>query len=196
LNQHSLFSVVNNLSRTGRKTGECYKKPSYDVKPEEVVMKLYLQQHGEVCTKEVDPERPLTDKGQQDIDRLAGFLAASGVRVARVMHSGKLRAAQTAARMAESVAPAIEVETSDQLAPNDDPKRFDLPGKGTNADVLVVGHLPFMVRLVSYLLVGDEDLSLLSFQPGTVVCLEQDTDDHWQLRWMMPPGLVSQQAGE
>jgi phosphohistidine phosphatase len=159
-------------------------------------MKLYLQQHGEACNKEVDPERPLTDKGQQDIDRLAAFLGASGVRVARVMHSGKLRAAQTAARMAESLAPGVEVETSDQLAPNDDPGAFDLPCKGTNADVLVVGHLPFMARLVSYLLIGDEGLSLVSFNPGTIVCLEQGSDEHWQLCWMMPAGLLDKQSGE
>ena len=53
-------------------------------------MKLYLVQHGEACAKEIDPERPLTEQGQADIDRLAVFLKAAGIQVERVIHSGKL----------------------------------------------------------------------------------------------------------
>ena len=55
-------------------------------------MKLYLVQHGEACAKEVDAERPLTDQGKRDIDRLAAFLKQAGIQVSRVIHSGKLRA--------------------------------------------------------------------------------------------------------
>ena len=59
-------------------------------------MKLYLAQHGEACPKEVDPERPLTDQGREDIERLTAFLGRAGIQVTRVIDSGKLRAAQTA----------------------------------------------------------------------------------------------------
>ena len=55
-------------------------------------MKLYLVQHGEACAKDVDPERPLTDQGNADTDRLAAFLKQAGIQVERVIHSGKLRA--------------------------------------------------------------------------------------------------------
>ena len=47
-------------------------------------MKLYLVQHGEACAKDVDPQRPLTEQGRADVDRLARLLASAGVRVERV----------------------------------------------------------------------------------------------------------------
>ena len=67
-------------------------------------MKLYLAQHGEACAKDIDPERPLTDQGRDDIERLAAFLARAGIQVERVIDSGKLRAAQTADLLAAAVA--------------------------------------------------------------------------------------------
>ena len=59
-------------------------------------MKLYLVQHGEACAEDVDPERPLTAQGRADVERLAAFLQQAGIQVGRVIHSGKLRAEQTA----------------------------------------------------------------------------------------------------
>ena len=64
-------------------------------------MKLYLVQHGEAHAKNVDPERPLTERGHGDVARLAAFLSRAGVRVERVIHSGKLRAEQTAGVLAK-----------------------------------------------------------------------------------------------
>ena len=90
-------------------------------------MKLYLAQHGEACPKDIDPERPLTDQGREDIERLAEFLARAGIQVERVIDSGKLRAAQTADLLAAAVAPLVELETSDRINPNDDPSPLRSP---------------------------------------------------------------------
>ena len=73
----------------------------------------------------MDPDRPLTDRGIEDIDLLAVFLANSGIRVQRVIHSGKLRAQQTALRLAKVLAPGVAPEASGLLHPNDNPKAFD-----------------------------------------------------------------------
>lgn len=50
-------------------------------------MRVYLVQHGDAVPKEVDPDRPLSDTGRQDIERLAKFLNAAKVRVSRIIHS-------------------------------------------------------------------------------------------------------------
>ena len=155
-------------------------------------MKLYLAQHGEACAKDIDPERPLTDKGREDIERLAEFLARAGIEVERVIDSGKLRAAQTADLLAASVAPLVELETHDRINPNDDPRAFDWEQATGGQDTLVVGHLPFMARLVSLLVVGDPDRSMTAYRPGSVVCLERDSDGHWQIDWMIRPHLLGQ----
>ena len=139
-------------------------------------MRLLLVQHGEACTKDVDPDRPLTDRGSADVDRLAGFLGDAGIRVGRVIHSGKLRARQTAARLAAVIAPGVELEVSGLINPNDNPAAFDWQSGSWDSDTLVVGHLPFMARLVAHLVIGDQDRSITAFRPGSVVCLQQDDD--------------------
>jgi phosphohistidine phosphatase len=155
-------------------------------------MKLYLAQHGEACAKDIDPQRPLTDQGREDIERLAAFLAQASIQVERVIDSGKLRAAQTADLLAAAVAPLVELETSDRINPNDDPRAFNWEQATGGQDTLVVGHLPFMARLVSLLVVEDPDRSIMAYRPGSIVCLERDSDGHWQIIWMIRPHLLRQ----
>jgi phosphohistidine phosphatase len=155
-------------------------------------MKLYLAQHGEACAKDIDPERPLTDQGREDIERLAEFLARAGIEVERVIDSGKLRAAQTADLLAAEVAPLVELETSDSIDPNADPWAFDWEKATGGQDTLVVGHLPFLARLVSLLVVEDPNRVTTSYRPGSVVCLERESDGHWLINWMIRPELLGQ----
>ena len=153
-------------------------------------MKLYLVQHAEACTKDVDPQRPLTEQGVQDMARLAAKLKHAGIEVGRIIHSGKLRAKQTAESLAQALAPGLELETSGLLNPNDNPKAFDWQSESWDTDTLIVGHLPFMARLVSHLLAEDELRIVAGFTPGSIVCLESHHDGHWQLNWMLRPELL------
>jgi phosphohistidine phosphatase len=153
-------------------------------------MKLYLVQHGEAAPKQIDPERPLTDAGRQDVDRLAHFMGGAGIRVQRVIHSGKLRAAQTAERLAQEIAAGVELETRADINPNDPPASIDWVTETRDTDTLVVGHLPFMARQVSHLLVGDEETPVVAYRPGSVVCLERGDDGRWRINWMVRPELI------
>lgn len=153
-------------------------------------MKLYLLQHGEAWTKDVDPERPLSEVGQSDIDRLGNFLQRAGITVERVIHSGKLRAQQTAERLAVIMASGLELESSGLINPNDSPRAFDWQSESWDRDTMIVGHLPFMTRLVSHLLVGDENRLITAYVPGTMVCLEHGEDSQWRINWMMRPELL------
>ena len=152
-------------------------------------MKLYLVQHAEACTKDIDPQRPLTEQGGEDMARLAARLKHSGMHVGRIIHSGKLRAKQTAEYLAQALAPGLELEESGLLNPDDNPKAFDWQSESWDTDTLVIGHLPFMAKLVSHLLAGDENRIVTGFTPGSVVCLESRHDEHWQLNWMLRPEL-------
>lgn len=154
-------------------------------------MKLYLAQHGEAAAKEVDPERPLTEKGIDAVRRMAIALDAAGVNAARVLHSGKLRARETADILAFKIAHDVEPEIDENLQPNDDPDIIRAQIDDWREDTLLVGHLPFMGRLLALLVCGDADSPLVSFQPGSVACLERDADGTWRLDWMMRPELLS-----
>jgi phosphohistidine phosphatase len=59
-------------------------------------MDLYLMQHGQATTETEDPERPLTDAGRAAVQRVAKRARAADVRISGCLHSGKLRAEQTA----------------------------------------------------------------------------------------------------
>jgi phosphohistidine phosphatase len=153
-------------------------------------MKLYLLQHGEACAKEIDPDRPLTDQGKADVEQVAAFLKRATIQVERVIHSGKLRAAQTAERLANAIAPGVELESSGIINPNDNPKAFDWQSDSWDRDTLVVGHLPFMAKLVSHLLIEDENKLITAWQPGSIVCLQRENGTHWRLNWMIRPELL------
>lgn len=153
-------------------------------------MKIYLVQHGKAVAKEVEPERPLTEEGISDVQRVGRALKHAGVEVKRVIHSGKLRAQQTAEILATEISPMLQLETSNLINPNDNPGSFDMQTASGSIDTMVVGHLPFMSKLVSHLVIGNDKHMLVAYQPGSVVCLELIEKDNWQINWMVRPELL------
>ena len=57
--------------------------------------------------------------------------------------------------------------------------------------LMLVGHLPFLSRLVSRLLGLDADRAVVEFQMGGVVCLELDASRTWTVRGVLPPDLLA-----
>jgi phosphohistidine phosphatase len=154
-------------------------------------MRLYLVQHGEAKTKDVDPERGLTNKGKSDVEKVAVFLKPLGLMVSAVWQSGKTRAAQTAEILSGSLSAAQGVVERDGLAPLDhvEPLADCVKGSGEE-DLMIVGHLPFMANLASFLTAGSEASDVVAFQQGGVVCLETTNQSGWQIRWMVTPDLL------
>lgn len=153
-------------------------------------MRIYLAQHGLALPKEVDPDRPLSEQGRGDVGRLARLLEAAGVRVGQVLHSGKVRAEQTAALLAEALLPGGQPQSRDGLDPNDPVEPLAAEIAAWTTDTLLVGHLPFLGRLASLLLVSDPERQVLALQPGALACLERDPAGQWMLAWMIRPEVT------
>ena len=154
-------------------------------------MKLYLMQHGEAVPAEENAERPLSEKGLKDVGRLAVFLARSRVKVDRVFHSGKARALATGLAMAEVIGPGREVERAENgLAPNDNTDQLTNVANALDEDFMAVGHMPFMGRMASRLLTGNDETAKIDFTPGTIACLERGPDGNWSLNWVVRPELL------
>jgi phosphohistidine phosphatase len=151
-------------------------------------MRLYLVQHGEALSEDVDPERALSDVGRADAKRLASFLAPKHLSISRVLHSGKLRAQQTAAVLVGAFVSKVAPEETEGLDPLDDPQALVDTLAGWQEDVLIVGHLPFLAKLVGQMLTGTDD-PLVTFDPGALVCLER-SEDRWSVAWVVPPALL------
>ena len=154
-------------------------------------MKLYLVQHGEAAAKEIDPERPLTQQGHDDVGRVAEALAQAAIEAPRILHSGKLRACQTAEILGAALAPGVEAAVSDKIDPLDDPAEFDWRAASGGEDTMLVGHLPFMAKLAAHLVAGNAQTELVEFRPGSVLCLEMSETENWRMAWMLRPELVT-----
>jgi phosphohistidine phosphatase len=95
-----------------------------------------------------------------------------------MFHSDKARARQTADIWADLLSvPAAE---ADGLAPNDDPARWATRLETEDEDVMLVGHLPHVERLVGLLVTGDPDRTLVGFPAGALVVLNKG-DDGWSV---------------
>jgi phosphohistidine phosphatase len=148
--------------------------------------KVYFMQHGRAVDSADDPERPLSDAGIKQTEKIADTLRGSGTVITSVFHSGKLRAAQTADIMATAMG-LDAVSMIAGLSPNDEVSL--LSQKLDTSDALYVGHLPHLERLAAYLVTGNEAAPIVKFQNSGVLCLEKE-DSLYLIRWLLPPELT------
>jgi phosphohistidine phosphatase len=155
-------------------------------------MQLYLVQHGAAKSDAEDPQRRLTAEGAKTVERMAEHLSALRLSIVRIEHSDKERARQTAEIMAARLRPAEGTRQVTGMAPNDEvvPMRERLQDESES--LMMIGHLPYLSRLVSVLLGVQQDRTLVNFQMGGVVHLERDDNREWRLRWILVPDLLSE----
>lgn len=152
-------------------------------------MKLFLVQHGEAKSEEIDPERSLTDRGIRKTKKSAGWLGRQHFSIAEILHSGKKRAVQTAEIFAGRLAPAKGITATTGLNPGDDVQPIAAMLAEREEMVMIVGHLPFLNRLAGLLLTGNSSLELISFSNSGIVCLEKK-DRRWVIAWIVVPDLL------
>ena len=154
-------------------------------------MQLYLVQHAAPKSKEEDPERPLSEKGWADIRRVAAHLAGhADIQVRQINHSGKARAKQTAEALAEVLQPAEGSREVADINPLADPAIWARQLAEIGEDAMLVGHLPHLSKLAAHLLCRDDQLKVVDFQMGGVVCLSRDEAGAWSIRWMVTPEII------
>jgi phosphohistidine phosphatase len=150
-------------------------------------MALYLVQHGQALSREQDAERGLSEEGRTETERIAEVAAQYRVHVSRIEHSGKTRARQTAEILAAHLKPADGLGAREGIAPLDDVTAF-APRLDPAADLMLVGHLPFMERLVGVLIAKVPELRVFKMQGGGILCLDRD-DRGWHIKWGLMPRI-------
>ncbi|MEN8246555.1 MAG: phosphohistidine phosphatase SixA [Thermodesulfobacteriota bacterium] len=153
-------------------------------------MAFYIVQHGLSLPKDQDPEKGLTPKGMEDVKRIAEVAQNYGVEVARIVHSGKKRAQQTAELIGDVLQPAQGIKEISGINPLDDVAEF-APRVDFQANTMVVGHLPFLERLTSFLITGQKEPVVFKLQNGGILCLDRiESQDTPAIKWALMP-LVS-----
>ena len=152
-------------------------------------MALFLVQHGKSLPKAQDPQQGLSKEGIAEVERIAAVAKGYHIPVSQIMHSGKTRARQTAQIFAAALAPPGGVVESAGLNPLDDVTAA-AASIDTRKEVMLVGHLPFMERLTSWLITGSIERPVFRFQNGGIVCLDTIADPQaWVIKWTLMPHI-------
>jgi len=151
-------------------------------------MRLYLVQHGEAKPEVEDPERSLTIRGEEETRKISGGAKKLGIRPSRIYHSGKKRAEQTAGIIAGAF--GLPAQFGQGLNPNDDVRPWAERISGEAEDLMIVGHLPFLEKLASFLVCGDEGAKAVMFRYSAIVCLEKKESGRWAVDRVLKPETV------
>ncbi len=146
---------------------------------------LYFVQHGIAQSKDVDPKRPLSDAGSEQVQRVAAYLKAHNIVIRKICHSGKLRAAQTAALFSEVLA-VDQVSELSGMNPNDNPS--ELIEQISEDAVMYIGHLPHIQKTAAEIITNKSDHPVLKFQNSAVVCIELD-QGAGRIKWFITPEM-------
>ncbi len=153
-------------------------------------MRLYLVRHGESESSSINPDRPLTSDGGASIQRIAEYLKSKEVAVQVIFHSSKERAVQTAGIIAREIKPAENTIEADNLLPDDPVNIWKEKINNNKHDIMIIGHLPFLPKLIYSLLEKSQVNKSFSLKAGEVVCLETEDEKKWHLKWRMSPDEI------
>jgi phosphohistidine phosphatase len=163
-------------------------------------MKLLVIRHGIAddadefaATGRSDDERPLTAKGEREMERVAGGLRAIVERIDLLAPSPLTRARQTAERIAASYGIGVG-QAVEALRPTSPLDAFVEWARAlsTNDVVAVVGHDPHLARLVTWLCTG-VDAEGVALKKGGACLLRIDAavaPGAATLRWLMTPAQL------
>ncbi len=167
-------------------------------------MNLYLLRHGiavepGTASYELDSERPLTARGKSRLRTAARAMEALGLSFDLILSSPFLRAKQTAEIIAKDLKLRKRLACSDDLAPAGDPRlliqqlnQFRPEPKS----VLLVGHEPYLGKLIALLTAGNTSLEI-DFKKGGLCKLEAEFLLYGRcakLVWLLTPRQMEMMA--
>lgn len=160
-------------------------------------MILSLLRHGMAVEQgspdyEDDSQRPLTAKGQRRMWRAAEGMLALGLTYDLILSSPYLRTRQTADIVAQVLKVPDGVQLSATLAPDGNPKQLveelHMDGRAPQT-IMLVGHEPYLSRLISTLLTGSPNLAVV-MKRGGLCTLDLETLRFGRcarLAWLLTP---------
>jgi phosphohistidine phosphatase len=142
-------------------------------------MDLYLLRHGMAVERGTpgfknDAARPLTPKGRRQLRQTAAAMTKMELPFDLLLSSPLLRAKQTAEIVAERLKLKKRLKFSDELKPDGSMTNLLRQLNELNPlpeSILLVGHEPYLGRLISLLISGDEKATI-DFKKGGLCKLE------------------------
>jgi phosphohistidine phosphatase len=161
--------------------------------PSDKALQLHFLRHADAGDPEAwagdDADRPLSEKGELQAERLGSFLAEIGFRPDAIITSPKVRAARTAEVVGDAIGVGVRVD--ERLAGGFGPATVDgiLADAGSPRRVVLVGHDPDFSQVLSWL-AGADGLTMRKGAFARVDVRGSVADGHGTLRWLVPPDLL------
>jgi phosphohistidine phosphatase len=147
---------------------------------------IFLMRHADAVSDEVDPIRPLSRKGREQVGRVCANLRKDpAFAPAEIWHSPLARSRETAELLARGLglkAPLILVAG---ISPDDDPTGIAAVLDSAEGDVAVVGHEPHLGVLASIMVHGPDRAGIFyPFPKASVLSLSRD-GKRWRSEWLV-----------
>lgn len=152
-------------------------------------MYLYLIQHALSKSKEEDPERGITETGRTETRKIAEYFKTLNPEIHVIWRSSKKRAIETAEIFAHILGIDNRILEHTGLSPNDPVETAISALEKMHKNVAIVGHLPFLSQLMSYLTTDSSKGQIVKFKNSSIICLER-SDDKWEICWITIPDNV------
>jgi phosphohistidine phosphatase len=159
----------------------------------EETVEIFLVRHGRALAEEEDPRRPLSPEGADEVERIAAWAHDRNVRIRQIIHSGKLRAEQTAGILSRHLNPDLGIKGVSGLNPHDDVYPAARMADKELSNSMLVGHLPFLGRLAGLLAAGDPKREVVEFPTAGMACLRKEKGV-WSVSWTMGPESLARPA--
>jgi len=171
-------------------------------------MNIYVLRHG-LAGERGDPnypndaERPLTEEGRRKLWKIAKAMKALDLSFDLLLSSPYVRTRQTADIIAEAFELQKKLKFSKTLEPEGNQKeliQFLNRLKPARINILLVGHEPYLSTLISLLVSGDSNLSIV-IKKGGLCKLGVESLKHGRcatLQWLLTPKqfVVLERGGE
>ncbi len=149
-------------------------------------MKLYLLRHGDALPASLDPERPLSGRGREQIRQVAALARERGIGFRQLFTSPLVRARESASLLVAAAPLSSEdglPDPAEGLLPNDPVAPWARRLATLGEDAAIVGHNPFLEELAECLIPGVR----MVFETGTLLALERSDVGTWRLRYRIDP---------
>jgi len=154
-------------------------------------VRLILVRHGAAVPKSQDPTRPLSPEGVASVQRMGQYLRrVPELDIGAIWYSPKLRARQTAEWIARELGFSGPMSVEPALEPDADVMDTVRAIDRVARSLMLVGHLPHLNLLASYLVCGQADAEIFAFAPAAVLCLERTSHRVWKVVWFLHPDMV------
>ena len=163
-------------------------------------MNIYILRHGIAAEQGIsgvknDSERPLTPKGRRQLRKSAAAMKKMKSGFDLILSSPYLRAKQTAEIVAQELKIKKRLKFSDELKSDGNPQQLIIEInrlRPAPESLLLVGHEPYLSRLISLLVCADDGLAM-DFKKGGLCKLEMERLNFGRcatLAWLLTPGQM------